>query len=131
MKTILSFIVLILVAFALAGCSRTIYVPGPASVKTEIREQVRVDSIWQLDSVYVRERGDTVYVDRVRTAYKYQLRIDSLVITDTLRITEIREVNYITGVQHFQIWTGRIALVLLAAALLALIVWLAVKLKVK
>jgi hypothetical protein len=75
------------------------------------------------DSVYIRERGDTVFVEKFKTriAYRDRLRTDTVSITDTLRITltetRTEEINRLTGWQWFQIWAGRIALMLILAYL--------------
>lgn len=76
----------------LAGC-KTQYVPVE-TVKTETERVVDIkrDSIYVLDSVFVREAHDTIYITKWRTEYKEALRIDTLNIEriDTLiRIVEV------------------------------------------
>lgn len=77
---------------ALSGC-RTQYVPvETVRVETERVVDIRRDSIYVLDSVFVREAHDTIYVTKWRTEYKEALRIDTLNIEriDTLiRIVEV------------------------------------------
>jgi hypothetical protein len=92
-------------------------------IQTRIQVQTQIDSvlIYKRDSIYIREKNDTVVVEKWHTLLKYRdkIRIDTLHITDTLRVThsEIKtievEVNRITGWQNFQIWAGRIFLVAL------------------
>ena len=86
----------ILAAILLAGCASTRY----ASTYGESRDSTRVsthqlDSIFarlmQRDSIYVREKGDTVtkYVERVR--YQYKVHTDTLYKYRTLRDTVYME----------------------------------------
>lgn len=74
-----------------AGCKT--YVPVE-TVRTEVVKELEIqrDSIFVLDSVFVREAHDTVYITRWRTEYKEALRIDTLNVEriDTLiRIVEV------------------------------------------
>lgn len=83
---------LCVVLLALSGC-RTQYVPvETVRVETERVVDIQRDSIYVLDSVFVREAHDTVYITKWRTEYKEALRIDTLNIEriDTLiRIVEV------------------------------------------
>jgi hypothetical protein len=66
------------------------------------------------DSVLVHSVGDTVYVDRRHTEYRYRYRTDTLTVRDSVYtdrevvVTEMVEVNRLTGWQSFQLWCGRI-----------------------
>lgn len=90
----------------LAGCKT--YVPVE-TVKTETERVVDIqrDSIYVLDSVFVREAHDTIYITKWRTEYKEALRIDTLNIEriDTLyRIVEV-EVK-LTKIQQLKMDVG-------------------------
>jgi hypothetical protein len=88
------------------------------SAQTRVQVQTQIDSVlvYQRDSIYIRERSDTVFVEKWHTkiAYRDRLRIDTLRSSDTIRIldtvTETKEVevNRVTGWQWFQIYAGRI-----------------------
>jgi hypothetical protein len=81
--------------------------------------------VYRLDSVFVKEKGDSVYIDRWHTEYRYRNRTDTLVVRDSVyvdrevRVTETVEVNRLTGWQNFQLWCGRI----LAGATVLIIVY--------
>lgn len=72
----------------LCSC-RTKYVPVE-SVRTEIeyRDRWWRDSIHVLDSIIVKDKGDTVFVDRWHTEYKDRKQTDTLFIerTDSVQV---------------------------------------------
>jgi hypothetical protein len=69
--------------------------------------------VYRHDSVFIRERADTVFVDRYHTkiSYRDRLRTDTVRITDTVRTvhseTVAVEVNRLTGWQRFQLRCGQ------------------------
>lgn len=85
----LTCIVLLMSAICFAGCRTTQYVPVE-TIKTEYktRDSIRHDSIYQRDSIYVIDRGDTVYTYKDRYLYKYLHinRIDTVIRTDSIQI---------------------------------------------
>lgn len=60
----------LMVLAMLAGCHTVEYIPQEA-VRTDsiYISQVKWDSVYVQDSIYVREKGDTIFVDKMR--YKY------------------------------------------------------------
>lgn len=77
----------------LAGC-KTQYVPVE-TVKTEVVKELEVqrDSIYVLDSVFVRQANDTVFLTKWRAEYKEALRVD------TFNIVKIDSINTIVEVE--------------------------------
>ena len=128
MKTIVFVILSILFLFGCRTQKDIQYVPVQTT-KIEYQDRLQRDSIHVLDSVFIHQKGDTVWLERYKTVYKEYLKHDSVSKTDTIRVpcpvTVEKPVNYITGWQHFQIWLGRILLAI--AALIA--VWLILKVK--
>ena len=47
-------------------------------------ERIVVDSVVVHDSIYIREKADTVYYTRYHTLYKERLRVDTIVCCDTI-----------------------------------------------
>ena len=93
---------------ALFSCRTVQYVPVE-TVKTETERVVDIhrDSIYVLDSVFVREAHDTLFITKWRTEYKEALRIDTLNIEriDTLyRFVEV-EVK-LTKIQQLKMDVG-------------------------
>jgi hypothetical protein len=136
MKRIAIYLIL---AIAFAGCRSLRPLEQSAredyhhTSETDIR--TRIDSIYihLRDSIYIREKADTVLVERwhTRLVYRDRLRTDTLRLIDTLRLTERQtvtvEVSQITGIQWFQLWCGRIFI----GALVLLIIYMIVKWKLK
>ena len=89
MKTKFLYLLIILLMSGICSCSRTQYVPVP-SVSTDsvfVYKHIR-DSIVQRDSVFVKEKGDTIWVNRYRYIYKDKLIRDTMYIAqiDSIRV---------------------------------------------
>jgi N-acetylmuramoyl-L-alanine amidase len=82
---------------ALSGCkSNTVYVPVE-SVRTEYRDRLQRDSIHLYDSVFVKLKGDTIWLEKYKYIYCDRLRTDTVAQSDTIAIpypvVETREVK--------------------------------------
>ena len=109
-------IYLVLPALLICGyaCNMPKYIPVE-SVKTEYRDNYIRDSIYRYDSIYVKEKGDTLIFERYRYLYRDKLIRDSVFVCDTIRVPYPVEIvkqvkKPLTGWQNFQVWCGRIAL---------------------
>jgi hypothetical protein len=96
------------------SCKSVQYIPVE-TVKTEYRNNIVRDSIYQLDSIYIKEKGDTLIMERYRYLYRDKFIRDSVFINDTIRVPYPVEVvkqvkKRLTGWQNFQVWCGCIAL---------------------
>ncbi|MCD7900295.1 MAG: hypothetical protein LUH22_10620 [Bacteroides sp.] len=114
-------IYLLLVALSLVGCSKTVYIPVE-HVKTEYRDKHTRDSIHILDSVYLREKGDTVFLTKWRIQYVDRLRHDSILVRDSIPVPYpvevIREVEQeLSGWKTFRLYLGNLFLILTAGYL--------------
>ena len=70
---------------SLVGCSTVENVNDVGIVsRNNLIECVRVDSVVLRDSVFIREKSDTVFYTKYRTVYKELLRVDTIVRCDTL-----------------------------------------------
>ena len=111
MKKILLFAV---IATMLLSCKSVKYIPV-VTTKIEYRDNFVRDSIFRYDSVFVKEKGDTLILERYKYLYKNRIVKDSVFINDTIRVPYPMEVVKqvkapLTSWQSFQIWCGRIAL---------------------
>ena len=78
-------ICLSLLLLSLVGCSTVENVNDVGIVsRNNLIECVRVDSVVLRDSVFIREKSDTVFYTKYRTVYKELLRVDTIVRCDTL-----------------------------------------------
>jgi len=129
-KTIfLPVITLILCIFS--SCKTLQYVPVETT-KIEYRDNFTRDSIFQYDSTYVKEKGDTIFLEKYKYLYRDKIVLDSVLISDTIRVPYpvdvVKEVEKpLSGWQNFQIWCGRIALVVA----LLIIIYIVLKMKKK
>ena len=124
--------VMLLFLLLLCGC-RTEYIPIE-SVRYDslMIEKLMRDSVFVRDSVYLQEKGDTVFKYKDRFGYVYKNRID------TFFAEKIREIEVPVPVERKLTWWERVKLnyaewviaVLVAIALVyALRQWLARKIR--
>ena len=76
-------------SFSVCSCTRVQYIPKESIHKdTVYQSKVKWDSIYVQDSVYIREKGDTIFVNRTKFKYIerlsrdtiYKTRVDSVVV---------------------------------------------------
>ena len=88
MKRLIYIIILLILAICFVSC-RTQYIPVE-SVRTEYktRDSIRLDSIYQRDSVYMLVKGDTIYQYRYKYLYRYLTtnRTDTILKHDSIPI---------------------------------------------
>ena len=120
-----SIILALISCICLIGCKSIQYVPVENTiVKTEYKNSVSYDSIYFTDSVYIREKNDTVYIENVKYRYKYVSNIDTIVKNDTITNTTIQEVEVIKEVNKLKWWQTA----LMALGILSL-VYIIIKIK--
>ena len=100
-RTIISLSILLL---SLVACS-TVESSGNTEFVSQSNhvERIRVDSVMLHDSVFIRERYDTVFYTRYRTVYKERLRVDTVVRCDTIfhdREVVVEKVRNVGGRSH-------------------------------
>lgn len=112
---------LLIVATLLMSSCKTQYVPIETT-KTEYKDRWQRDSIHLHDSIFVKQKGDTVWLERYKTLYKEKLVQDSIYITDTIRVpypvVEYKEANKLTSFQTVCVWLGKILLGILGLGLI-------------
>lgn len=112
----------------LTGCRSVEYVKVPeyhTEYMTKIDSFVRRDSVYFKDSVYVVQRGDTLYYNKVvyRDRYHnvYKARTDTLIRQDSIRVPYPVE-RTLTKAERLFIGLGKWAMVLLCAAIVVAVV---------
>lgn len=78
----------------MTGCkTREVVVTVPEyHTDTLYQSKVEKDSIWMKDSVLVREKGDTVLVDRWHVSYKEKVLVDTVYEHKVDTLTKVVEV---------------------------------------
>lgn len=112
----------------LTGCRSVEYVKVPeyhTEYMTKIDSFVRRDSVYFKDSVYVVQRGDTLYYNKVvyRDRYHnvYKARTDTLIRQDSIRVPYPVE-RTLTKAERLFIGLGKWAMVLLCAVVVVAVV---------
>lgn len=113
---------LLFMTLLLGSCKvkeKIVEVPIP-QIKTEIKyiDKVKYDSIYLKDSVYIIQKGDTVYNNKVAYRYKYKYLKDTITINkaDTItrlqKVTEIKVKNQLNIVQKVLMYIGLFSLLM-------------------
>lgn len=111
----------LLLSVLLFSCKSIEYVPVE-TIKTEYQDRWQRDSIYLHDSVMVRIKGDTVWMEKYKTIYKEKLVKDSIFIVDSIQVpypvVEYKEVNKLTKPQSLFIWFGKVLIGLIGIGLI-------------
>ena len=113
---------LLFMTLLLGSCKvkeKIVEVPIP-QIKTEIKyiDKVKYDSIYLKDSIYIIQKGDTIYNTKVAYRYKYKYLKDTITVnkTDTItrlqKVTEIKVQNQLNVVQKVLIYIGLFSILL-------------------
>lgn len=79
MRELARIITLIFLATILYSCKSIQYVPVETMKRdTTYLSQIKIDSIYHRDSIYVERKGDTVYLSKYKYLYKYIEKHDTL-----------------------------------------------------
>ena len=103
-KIILKTLFLLLFLTTIISCTTTKIVEVPVeTIKTEYIEQVKYDSIYSKDSIYIMQKGDTIYNNKVQYLYKYKYLRDTINITDTIpKIVTVKDTQYVNQLYTWQ-----------------------------
>lgn len=122
-------IIVAIAALCLSACKSIKYVPVETiKVDTTYISQIKIDSIYHRDSIYVEHKGDTVYLSKYKYLYKYIEKHDTLwrEKTDTIRIAYPVEAQ-LSKWQKIKINIGEY----LITAIALVIIWLCAKYFIK
>ena len=110
-------LLLIFLVFIAVSCGTTKVIEVPVEkVKTEYINKHSIDTIIKNDSIIIREKGDTVFLEKYKYIYKYVNRADTVLRTDT--ITKVQTVEVVKEVNKVKNW--QIILMVLGGGALAL-----------
>ena len=115
----------------MAGCKQVQYVPvETVRLDSIYLTQTLRDSIVRYDSVYVRDKGDTLYVERWKYLHRDKVRVDTLVSVrvDTLAVPYPVE-KKLTSWEQFRLDVGGYALFAVVIVILIVVGYMVYKLK--
>lgn len=117
--------VIVIFILLMCSCSTTKLVEVPVEkVRTEYIHDTKIDSVFVKDSVDRWLKGDTLYIYKEHTKFKYINKTDTVCKTDTITkvvkvdVVKEVEVNHIYWYQKALMWAGGIAVVLLAGGII-------------
>lgn len=111
--------------FVIYSCRTVKYVPvETVKVDTTYINKLQRDSIYMLDSVYVKEKGDTVLIEKYKYLYRDKLVRDTLYMakTDSIQVPYSVE-KELTRWQQFRMDFGGWAMCIVVISILILIVY--------
>ena len=88
-------VMVILSLLMLAGCSPRVVEHIVHQRDTTYVEHTQIDSIFRRDSIFVKERGDTVYIYKERIRDQYKLLRDTVTVVriDSVAYEAVKEVS--------------------------------------
>lgn len=110
----LLFIIPILILLASCTAQKQIIEVPVETVKTEYIHDTKIDSVYVRDSIDRWREGDTVFIYKEHTKYKYLNKTDTIVRVDSIpKIIKVEtvkevEVNHIKWYQKTLMWIGGI-----------------------
>lgn len=111
--------------FVICSCRTVKYVPvETVKVDTTYINKLQRDSIYMLDSVYVKEKGDTVLIEKYKYLYRDKLVRDTMYISkaDSIQVPYPVE-KELTRWQQFRMYFGGWAMCIVVISILILIVY--------
>ena len=111
MKKLVFIILAILMLSACKTTTKIVEVPVEV-VKKEYIYDTKIDSVYIRDSVDRWQKGDTLYITKWHTKFKYINKVDTIVKTDSIPkivpVVKEVEVNHIYWWQKTLMWVGGI-----------------------
>jgi hypothetical protein len=116
-QTIVAAILVAMMVWMLQGCKVQDCI-SETIVRDSIVTEYKHDStyIYQHDSIFIKEKADTVFVNKYVTRYKDVLKIERDTIWQENKVVEVKEVKYIPTFVKVMAWIG-------GALTLLLMIW--------
>jgi len=106
-------ILLILIAFT-ACKTKTVLVPVE-HVKIEYKDKLRIDSVYNRDTLYLFTENDTVYLQSIKWRERFRIDTVNLIKVDSIpyKVEVIKEVNKLTKWQQIRLDALNIIVILI------------------
>ncbi len=114
---VFKWMLLLAILSVFTGCkTKTVLVPVDR-VKIEYRDRLRIDSVYNSDTTYIRISDDTILVDIIRWRNRYILKTDSVVRVDSIPypVEVVTEVNKLTKWQRWRLNALNIIAIIIVA----------------
>lgn len=107
-------LLVVMLILLLSGCAPTKYVEVPVDrIKIEYRDRTLIDTLIRNDSTIIREKGDTVFLEKYKYLYKTKEVRDTVNVTDTITVVQtvevVKEVNRVHNWQIILMVLGGVA----------------------
>lgn len=120
-KWLVVWMVILFVLALLASCRQVEYVTvEKVLTDTTYITKWQKDSVWLHDSIHIKERGDTVMIERWHTQWRDRLRVDTIyhathdTIPQPYPVETIKEVEKeLNWWQRLRMWMGNVVLIAL------------------
>jgi hypothetical protein len=112
-------ILLLIILLTFAGCkTKTVLVPVDR-VKIEYKDRLRVDSVYNRDTIQIYKKNDTIYYEKIRWRERFKIDTVSVVKVDSIpyKVEVVKEVNKLTKWQKLRLSTLNILVLIIAAYL--------------
>ena len=121
---ILFFLLFLTIVISCKTTTKVVEIPVE-TIKTEYIEQIKYDSIYHKDSIYIMQKGDTIYNNKIQYLYKYKYLRDTINITDTIpKIVTVKDTQYINQLYTWQKLLMVIGVVLILYWIVRLIIYI-------
>ncbi len=123
MKFLIIWLAFLIAISLLASCRQVEYVTvEKVRIDTTYITKWQRDSVWLHDSIHIKERGDTVMIERWHTQWRDRLRVDTIYQAthdtipqpypiETVKLVE-KDLNWW---QRLRMWIGNVGLIALLA----------------
>lgn len=113
-------IVAILMVVLFYSCTTTKYIEVPVDrVKIEYRDRTLIDTLIRNDSIVIREKGDTIFLEKYKYLYRIKEVRDTVNVTDT--ITTVKTVEVTKEINKLYTW--QIVLMILGGSGIVLLIY--------
>ena len=121
---ILFFLLFLTIVISCKTTTKVVEIPVE-TIKTEYIEQIKYDSIYHKDSIYIMQKGDTIYNNKVQYLYKYKYLRDTINITDTIpKIVTVKDTQYVNQLYTWQKLLMVIGVVLILYWIIRLVIYI-------
>ena len=105
MKRIILLIPILAILGVFTGCkTKTVLVPVE-KVKIEYRDRLRIDSVYNRDTLNIFQKNDTVFYEKIKWRERFKIDTVSVVKVDSIpyKVEVVKEVNKLTKWQRWRL----------------------------